>query len=66
MVRLRDMIYVPNCSEFKKLILREFDMNPYSGHPGYHKTMMTVKKLYYSLNYKREVAEFMARCLDFQ
>lgn len=34
LVRFRDMIYVSNCSELKKIILREFHANPYSGHPG--------------------------------
>ena len=32
LVRFRDRIYVPNNSELKKLILREFHAKPYSGH----------------------------------
>lgn len=35
MVRFRDRIYVSNCNELKNLILREFHVKPYSGHPGY-------------------------------
>jgi len=35
LIRFRDMIYVPNNSELKKLILREFHAKPYSSHPGY-------------------------------
>jgi len=32
LVRFKDMIYVPNYSELKDLILREFHVKPYSGH----------------------------------
>jgi len=35
MVRFRDRIYVPDNSELKRLILREFHARPYSGHSGY-------------------------------
>jgi len=36
------------------------------GHPGYQKTLAAVKKFYYWLNMKKEVAELVARLLDFQ
>jgi len=64
LVRFRDMIYVLNCSELKKLILREFHAKPYSGHLRYLKTLTAVKKFYYWPNLKMEVAEFVARYLD--
>lgn len=66
LVRFRDRIYVSNCSELKNLVLREFHVKFYSGHPGYQKTLMVVKKFYYWPNMKKEVAEFMTRCLDCQ
>lgn len=63
LVRFRDMIYVPNCSEIKKLISSEFHSKPYLGHPGYQNMLMTMKKFYYQTNLKKEVAQFIARCL---
>jgi len=66
LVRFRYMIYVSNCSELKKLILREFCAKPYLGHPGYHKALTMIKKFYYWSNLKKEVAEFVARFLDYQ
>jgi hypothetical protein len=57
---------VPDNSELKKVILREFHVKPYSGHPGYQKTLTTVKRFYYWPNLKRDVAEFVARCFDCQ
>lgn len=64
LVRFRDMIYVSNCSELKKLILREFHAKPYLGHLGYQKTLTMVKKFYYWPNMRKDVAKFVARCLD--
>jgi len=55
---------VANCNDLKKLILREFHVKLYSSHPGYQKTMKKVKKLYYWLNLKKSMVDFMARCLD--
>jgi len=39
LVRFRDRIYVQENNELKKLILREFHANSYSGHPRYQKTL---------------------------
>ena len=66
LVRFRNKVYVLDNSELKKLILREFHVKPYSGHPGYQKTLTIVKKFYHWLDMKKEVVEFVARCLDCQ
>ena len=47
LVRFRDNIYLPDNSELKKVILREFNLKAYSGHSGYEKTLKTVKIFYY-------------------
>ena len=52
-----------NNGELKKLILREFHVNPYSSQPGYQKTLIAVKNFYYLSNILKEVADFMVRCL---
>jgi len=57
---------VSDSSDLKKVILREFHAKPYSSHPGYQKTLMAVKRYYYWQNMKRDVTEFVARCLDYQ
>ena len=64
LVIFRDRIYISDDSELKNLILREFHAKPYSSHPGYQKTLMVVKKLYYLLNLRKEVEEFVARWLQ--
>ena len=66
LVRFRKRIYVPNNSELKKVILREFHAKPYSSHPSYHKILKKVNKLYYWPNLKRDVVEFLARLFNCQ
>lgn len=53
LVRFRVRIYVLNDSELNKTILRELHEKPYSGHPGYQKTLTKVKKNYHWLNLKK-------------
>jgi hypothetical protein len=59
-------IYVPNSQELKSLILKEMHNVPYVGHPGYQKTIAVVKSQYYWPGMKKEVAEFIAKCLECQ
>ena len=47
LVRFRDGVYVPNCSELKNITLREFHAKPYLGRIGYQKMLTVVKKFYY-------------------
>jgi len=56
LVRFIDRIYVPDSSELKKVILREFHAKPYSGHPGYQNTLTAMNTFYYWLNLKRDLA----------
>lgn len=61
LVRFIDMIYVPDSSELKNVILREFHVKPYLGHLCYQKIMTTVNKIYYWLNLEKDVVDFVAR-----
>ena len=53
-------------NELKKVILSEFHVKPYLGHPRYQKTLTTLKKFNYWSNLKKDVAEFVVRCFDCQ
>jgi len=55
---------VPNKNELKNFILREFHVNLYLGDPKYHKTLATVRKFYNWPNFKKEVVDFVTKCLD--
>ena len=40
----KDKLYVANVPKVKLLILDEFHKTPYSGHPGYQKTVAMLRK----------------------
>ena len=60
----RGRIYVPNSWELKNMILREMNNVPYAGHPGYQKTIVAIKSQYYWPGMKREVVDFISKCLE--
>jgi hypothetical protein len=59
-------IYVPNSQKLKNMILREKHHVPYDGHPGYQKTIATIKSQYYWPDMKKEVVDFISKCLECQ
>ena len=57
---------VPKDDELKKRILEEAHNSPYSVHPGGDKLYKDLKKTFWWPNMKKDVAEFVARCLTCQ
>jgi hypothetical protein len=62
----KNRVCVPKSSELKSAILKEMHNVPYAGHLGYHKTISVVKSQYYWPGMKKEVADFIAKCLKCQ
>lgn len=60
------IIYVPDVPAVKEIILHEMHKVPYVGHPEYQKTLTTIKKQFYYPCLKREVANYIAKCMEFQ
>ena len=65
-MKYRGKIYVPNSHELKNMILREMHNVPYARHLGYQKTIATIKSQYYWPGMKKEVTDFIAKCLESQ
>jgi len=43
----KNRLYIPNSAGLKALILDEVHKKPYSGHPGYQKTVTMLRKDFY-------------------
>jgi hypothetical protein len=61
-----NIVYVPNSPELSSAILKKMHNVPYAGHPGYQKTISTVKSQYYWPGMKREIVEYIAKFLECQ
>jgi hypothetical protein len=62
----KNKIYVPNVQDLKFAILHEMHNVPYAGRPGYQKTVAAIKSHYFWLGMKKEIAEYIARCMECQ
>jgi hypothetical protein len=60
----KNRVYVPNNRELKLAILKEMHKVTYAGHPGYQKTTAAVKSHYFWPGMKKEIAEYIARCME--
>eukprot|EP00253_Pinus_taeda_P002532 PITA_02532 len=65
-VYFKQRIYVPNQNKVKNLIMDEFHISHYAGHPGYQKMMTTIRKEYFWPGMKKDIVEYLARCLECQ
>jgi hypothetical protein len=57
LLRFKNRIYIPDSTELKLIVLDEVHKKPYSGHPGYQKTITTIRKLFYWNNMKGETTK---------
>jgi hypothetical protein len=62
----KNIVYVPNDRELKLEILKEMHNVTYVGHPGYQKTVATVKSHYLWPGMKKKIVEYIARCMECQ
>ncbi|KAG8481693.1 hypothetical protein CXB51_026582 [Gossypium anomalum] len=65
-LRFHNRIYVPNISKLKELILRETHDSPFALHPGGIKMYRDLRELYWWPGMKRDIVEFVAKCLTCQ
>ena len=60
----RNRIYVPSSRENGNLVLKEMHNVPYVGHIDYHKTITTIIKQLFWLGMKKDVVDYIARCME--
>jgi hypothetical protein len=58
--------YIPNCDNLKRFIMDELHKIPYTGHPGYHKMITATRKLFYWTRLKKDIVDYLAKCLEYQ
>jgi hypothetical protein len=62
----KNRIFVPSVQDLKQIILQEMHNVPYEGHPGYQKIVAAAKSHYFWLGMKREIVEYITRCMECQ
>jgi hypothetical protein len=59
-------VCVPKYQEMKNIVLREMHNVLYVGPPEYHKTIATVKSQYFWPGMKKEVLDYITKCIECQ
>ncbi|XP_075088504.1 uncharacterized protein LOC142170482 [Nicotiana tabacum] len=59
----KNRLCVPNDDELRKQILIEAHSSPYAMHPGGTKMYRTIKEHYWWSGMKKDIAEFISKCL---
>ena len=63
MLTLRGRACVPNVGDLRKMIMEEVHCSAYAMHLGSTKMYRTIKENYWWSGMKRDIAEFVSRCL---
>ena len=63
LLRYKDRVCVPDDQSIKKTILEEAHNTPYSVHPGSTKMTHDIKAVYWWLGMKKDIAEYVSKCL---
>ena len=59
-------IYIPGVADLRRIVMDEIHHAPYSGHPGYQKTVATTKKQYFWPRMEKDIFEYISRCMKCQ
>ena len=65
-ITYKNRIYIPNVANLRSIDMVEIHQPPYSGHPGYQKTIATARKQYFWLRMKKDIAEYISNCMKCQ
>jgi hypothetical protein len=65
MLTYKGRFYIPNCDDLKRFIMDELHKIPYIGHPSYQKMITSTKKLFYWPRMKKDIVDYLAKCLEF-
>jgi hypothetical protein len=60
----KNRLYILNCDDLKKFIMDELHKIPYTGHTRYRKMITTTRKQFYWLGLKKDIANYLAKCLE--
>jgi hypothetical protein len=61
----KNIIFVPDVQDLKRMILHEMNNVSYAGHPGYQKIVAAIKSHYFWPGMKREIVKYIATCMEF-
>jgi hypothetical protein len=62
----QNMLYILSCDDLNRFIMEILHKRPYTSHLGYQKMVTTTSKQFYWPELKKEIVEYLAKCLECQ
>ena len=62
----KNIIYIPNVADLRRIFMDEIHQDPYFGHSGYQKTIATTTKQYFRPGMKKDIAKYISKCMKCQ
>jgi hypothetical protein len=62
----KNRLYIPDCDDLKRFIMDELHKRTYTGHPGYQKMITATRKQFYWPGLKKDIVEYLAKCIECQ
>jgi hypothetical protein len=66
LITYKGRLYTLNCDDLKRFIMDELHKIPYTGHPGYQKIITNTRRLFYWPRLKKDIVDYLAKCLECQ
>ena len=64
LITYKNKIYISNVTDLRRIGMDEIHLDPYSSHLGYQKTIATARKQYFWTGMKKDIAEYISKCMD--
>ena len=64
MLTYQNKLYIPSCDDLKRFIMDKLHKRPYTSHSGYQKMVTATRKQFYWLGLKKDIVEYLAKCLE--
>ena len=62
----KNKIYISHVVDVRRIVMDEIHQAPYFGHLGYQKIIATARKQYFWQRMKKDMAEYISRCMKCQ
>jgi hypothetical protein len=62
----KGILYILNCDDLKRFIMEELHKIPYTSHLGCLKMITTTRKLFHWPGLKKDIDDYLAKCLEFK
>ena len=62
----KNIIYMPNVADSRRIVMDEIRQAPYSGHPRYQKRIAIARKKYFWPGMKKDIVEYISKCMKCQ